>query len=68
MFFHFSKRVLEIEIFCWGSCIYVVWDVLLGCYFSPFFKKSFGDRNILFVELFYVVWDLLLLVVLFLFF
>jgi hypothetical protein len=57
MFFHFSKRVLEIEIFCWGR--YVVWDVLLGCYFFPFFKKSFGDRNILFVKLFYVVWDVL---------
>jgi hypothetical protein len=39
--------------------------VLLGCYFFPFFKKSFGDRNILFVKLFYAAWDLLLLVVLF---
>jgi hypothetical protein len=60
MFFHFSKRDLGVEIFCWGSCIYVVWDVLLGCYFFPFFKESFGDRNILFVKLFYVVWYVLL--------
>jgi hypothetical protein len=45
-----------------------VWDVLVGCYFFPFFKNSFEDRNILFGKLFYVVWDLLLLIVLFLFF
>ncbi len=30
----------------------VVWDLLLGCCFFPFFKESFGDRNILFVKLY----------------
>ncbi len=34
--------------------------MLLGCYFFPIFKESFGDRNILFVKLFYVVWYVLL--------
>ncbi len=49
----FTKRFFFVtRKLCLRSYISVVCDLLLGCYVFPFFKESFGDRNILLGKLY----------------